>query len=328
MLAARYPYYHDAVRTARARRSSVRWPGRSGCARRALGGLSVVIDARILAGPMTGTQLHVLELIAALARTGQARVTAIVPERPAPDAARALARLDGVKLLTRGAARGAARPARRRRPPAVPGHDEEDLALPGRLRRAPDRHPPGPDRLPQPVVLQRLRRVAGVPAPDPHGAGRRRPRRVLLRARPRRARWARICVEPERASVVHIGVDHRLRARCRAGRRRRARTRLPDGAPVILCLGTDFAHKNRVFALRLLERAPEPARLARAARVRRAAGRATAPPGRASEALAGARPRLAGAVLDLGAVSEAEKAWLYAPGGGWSSTRPCTRASA
>ena len=44
-------------------------------ARRALKGLSVVIDARILVGPMTGTQLQSLELIAALARAGQARLT-------------------------------------------------------------------------------------------------------------------------------------------------------------------------------------------------------------------------------------------------------------
>ena len=37
-------------------------------------GLSVIVDARILSQPMTGTQLHVIEVIAALARTGNVQV--------------------------------------------------------------------------------------------------------------------------------------------------------------------------------------------------------------------------------------------------------------
>ncbi len=51
-----------------------RWRARWAAARRALRGLSVAIDARMLAGPTTGTQLHVLELIA---RAG--------PDRRGPD---------------------------------------------------------------------------------------------------------------------------------------------------------------------------------------------------------------------------------------------------
>src|SRR5581483_5215028 len=79
ILAARYPYYHEAVR---ALEKDVTGPlARAlSAARRALKGLHVAIDARILAGATTGTQLHALELIAALARTGEARITAIVPE--------------------------------------------------------------------------------------------------------------------------------------------------------------------------------------------------------------------------------------------------------
>jgi len=54
-------------------------------ARRAISGLSVVLDARILRGPTTGTHVHVLELIGALARTDGLRVTAIVPDHPSED---------------------------------------------------------------------------------------------------------------------------------------------------------------------------------------------------------------------------------------------------
>ena len=71
-----------------------------GAARRALTGLSVAIDARILAGPMTGTQLHVLELIASLARTGQVRITAIVPDEAQQSGASALKTMPDVRLLT------------------------------------------------------------------------------------------------------------------------------------------------------------------------------------------------------------------------------------
>ena len=62
-------------------------------------------------------------------------------------------------------------------------------------------------------------------------------------------------VEPDRASVVHIGVDHAFVRRRSAPRRRRARgaARCPTEAEVMLCIGTDFRHKNRMFALRMLE---------------------------------------------------------------------------
>ena len=49
--------------------------------RRAIAGLSAVIDARILYGSTTGTHVHVLEVVAGLARTGKVRLTVIVPGR-------------------------------------------------------------------------------------------------------------------------------------------------------------------------------------------------------------------------------------------------------
>ena len=85
-------------------------------------------------------------------------------------------------------------------------------------------------------------------------------RRALRGPRRRRARAARA-------------------ARGRPPRRRRP-TREPvapagvEGRPFLLCLGTDFLHKNRLFALRLFARAARAPRLRRPARVRRPARRA------------------------------------------------------
>src|SRR5207244_5344518 len=59
--------------------------------------------------------------------------------------------------------------------------------------------------------------------------------------------------EPDRASVVHIGVDHKFAQPLPETTLPRGAGRLPDGAEAILCIGTDFRHKNRIFALRLLE---------------------------------------------------------------------------
>ena len=113
---------------------------------------------------------------------------------------------------------------------------------------------------------------------------------------------------PSRARIAHLGVDHRM-------------VRLdPDPVapagpadlgerPFLLCLGTDFRHKNRAFAIRLLgalrERHGWPGRLV-------LAGPAVAhgsSAGVEAEILA-ADPALADHVLQLAAVTEGEKAWL------------------
>ena len=117
-----------------------------------------------------------------------------------------------------------------------------------------------------------------------------------------------------RADVIHLGVDHPRSGAERAGIRTAAPPAgaegLAAGAPAILCLGTDFHHKNRVFALRML------------ASLRADHGwdgvLVFAGPGvahgssRPQEArLLAEHPELAGAVLDLGPVSEAGKEWLF-----------------
>jgi len=116
-------------------------------------------------------------------------------------------------------------------------------------------------------------------------------------------------VAPEQARIVHNGVDHRVAGARSAAVRPAGLDALGD-RPFLLCLGTDFLHKNRLFALRVLgalrERHGWEGRLLLAG--------PNVPTGSSApdeEAWARAHPGDAEAVLRLGAVSEAEKAWLY-----------------
>ena len=83
------------------------------------------------------------------------------------------------------------------------------------------------------------------------------------------------------------------------------------GRPFLLCLGTDFLHKNRLFAIRLLEVLLERelfdgVLVFAGPKVSRGSSG-----GEEAEYLA-ARPALAARVLDFAAVAEAEKLWLLA----------------
>ncbi len=307
IIAARYPYYHDAVGLTEqdlggplARVLSA--------ARRALTGLSLVIDGRILSGPMTGTQLHVLELIVALARTEQARISAIVPEELSGYAADVLMSLPGVELARRErVTKGAfARADVVHRPFQV--SSAEDLSF---LAQLGERlvvtnqdligyHNPAYFRSFEAWEgYRRLTRMALAVAD----------RVVFFSAHARDDALAEDLVETARASVVHIGTDHALARPGHAPIAPRGAARLPENAEAMLCIGTDFRHKNRIFALRVLEelqrRHDWPGYLLFVGP--RVAEGSSAPDEAEMLAL---RPRVAGAVIDFAAVSEAEKAWL------------------
>jgi hypothetical protein len=114
-------------------------------------------------------------------------------------------------------------------------------------------------------------------------------------------------VDPGRVQVVYIGVDHADQAPANA--------QPPAGAealvetPFLLCLGTDFRHKNRVFALRVLEKLRAEQRwdgklVLAGPRVQEGSSAGE------EAAYLATRPELASAVLTLPAVGENEKAWL------------------
>ena len=114
-------------------------------------------------------------------------------------------------------------------------------------------------------------------------------------------------VDEERAVLVPLGIDHQVdRGGGRAGRARRA----CEGRPFLLCLGTDFLHKNHPFAFKLFERLREhhgfDGRLVLAG-----PNAASGTSAREEAAWRAAHPQLATDVVALGECTEAEKAWLY-----------------
>jgi GT2 family glycosyltransferase/glycosyltransferase involved in cell wall biosynthesis len=304
IIAARYPYYHDGIKLL----GEVGGPvARTlNIARRALSGLSVTIDARILSGPMTGTQLHVLELIAALARTGSARVSAVVSDELSSYAVRALTSLEDVTLLTRSQAKATPRADVMHRPFQI--HNGEDLAFLASLgerlvvtnQDLISYH--NPSYFKDFESWENYRRVT-------RGSLAVADRVVFFSSHARDDALAEDLVDPGRASVVHIGVDHTF-----AGGQTRSEPRgaepLASGAEAILCLGTDFRHKNRIFALRVLEQLQrrhgwDGYLLLAGPRVERG----SSVPEEAEMLML--HPGVAEATLNFAAVSEAEKAWLF-----------------
>ena len=131
-----------------------RWPP----ARRALRGMpSITIDGRILTAFMTGTQLHVLEIIVALHELEPMPIRVIVPPDLGDYAADVLAGLERVRLVTEEQALAEPPTDVVHRPYQVSSYDDLRLLL--RRRRAAGDHPAGPDRLPQPRLPRQLRRA-------------------------------------------------------------------------------------------------------------------------------------------------------------------------
>ncbi len=276
----------------------------AGAARRALAPLSVTIDARILAGPLNGTRVHALELIAAVARTGAARVTAIVPPALDERTSELLATLDGLTLSSPATAGASGRADVVHLPHQVPS--PADLVVLAGLG----------ERL---VVTQQD--LIGYHSPSHFSSAegwigyRDLTRRALAAAdgvvffseHARNEALSDGLVEPGRTHVVPIGVDHAL-VGAPAPEPPPGSDAIPDGAEVILCLGTDFGHKNRPFALRVvaaLRRRGWDGRLVLAGpHVGLGSSRD------AELALLAREPGLAEVVVDLGEVSDAGREWL------------------
>ena len=275
-------------------------------ARRATSLLSLVIDARILDGRLTGTQVHVMELIAAIARTRQARIRAIVPTTLDAETGRALMGLPGIELVRAREILRIAPGEVVHRPFQVSGAD--DLTFLVRLG----------ERL---VVTHHD--LIGYRNPSYFSSGRewrgyrRLTRRALavadhavfLSAHALRDALAEDLVDAGRATVVPNGVDHPLQRAGHAAVRPPVAVRLPDQGDMILCLGTDLHHKNRVFALRVLDQLQQPygwdgylvfagPHLHQGSSVDEEAR------------LLARSPRLAERTIDAGAVDEGEKLWL------------------
>jgi glycosyltransferase involved in cell wall biosynthesis len=277
-------------------------------ARSEVEGLSVTVDGRALTDTMAGTQVHTLELIAALHRTGGARLRVVVPPDLGVTARELLGSLAGVELLdATDVDRGTARTSVVHRPYQVSA--PVDLLV---LRLLGERI----------VVTQQDLLNHHDPAyhRDREGwqAHRRLTRESLAVAdavvtfseHVARGLAAEELAPDDRRRVIPIGVDHSLPALA-------AEPRAPADAgaiaerPFLLCLGSDLHHKNRVFALGMLEALRERhgwdgVLVLAGPQARWGSSR------EAEHAFLASRPGLAEAVVPLPEVDEAGKAWLYA----------------
>jgi glycosyltransferase involved in cell wall biosynthesis len=273
-------------------------------ARTTLGGFSVTIDARSLTASVGGTQTYVIELILALAREPELAVRALVAPDISARARDALATVPEIELLTyEQAIDNASMTDVVHRPQQV--FTPDDLAL---LRLLGNR-----------VVVGQQDLIAYHndtyhPDVDAWRAYRRTTRLALAGAdqvvffseHARRDALAEDLLPERRAHVVGIGAD----ALEPAGPLGDPPGGLSADEPFLLCLGADYAHKNRPFAIELLAALRELGWEGRlvlcGAHVAHGSSRE-----HEVERLA-SNPALARNVADLGPVEEASKRWLYA----------------
>jgi len=304
---ARYPYYDDWI-------AEVAQDEQSNLARslagalRALGSLSVTVDGRILTPFVTGTQIHALEVIAGLATFSSVFLRVVVPPDLGDYARELLDQLPRVSLIPADdVVAGMARSDVFHRPFQVssPGDLEIGRILGRRLvvthQDLIAYHNPGYFETFDFWVSHRRLTQNALSAAD---------RVVFFSYHAARDARREQLVDDTQSRVVYIGTDHRMSGL-------RPPPTPPPGSDglverdFLLCLGTDFHHKNRAFAARLLVALRR--RHAWDGELVLAGPHVANGSSAAAEALAVANdPDLNDRVRLLPAVSEGEKAWLLA----------------
>jgi glycosyltransferase involved in cell wall biosynthesis len=275
--------------------------------------LSVTIDARALEGAITGTRIHILELILALARTDGLRLRILVrSERIDRETRELLLSLPASEILSAEELDGST-------PRSTVFHRPQQTFSPGDVALA--------LKLGERFVLSQLDMIAyrnpgyfaDAPAWEDFRAASRHglsaaERVVVFSDHTRRELLSDALVGESRIRIVPPGLDHRVPDVPRRPAELDARHDASLESGFLLCLGTDFRHKNRVFALRLL--------LALRERHRWEGNLVLAgthiSPGSSHElerAFLAEHPELDRALVTLGPVSEQEKAWLIVRAG-------------
>jgi glycosyltransferase involved in cell wall biosynthesis len=303
LLAGRYPYFSRALGESENAHDRPLTVALS-LARRAIGSLSVTVDARCLVTPPTGTHVIVLESLRALAGLDSLALRAIVPHDLADFAASALAELDielidgSGDLATIGGSDIVYRPFQ------VFGAADIGV-LSGVGERLVITHLDliaydNPSYFPSFLHWQHHRMVTRM-------ALARADRVTFMSRDAATEALDEQLVEPEQTVVVHPGVSYSYSAG--TAREQPAEIDLLGGRPFMVSIGADLHHKNRIFALELL------------ATMRREHGwpgaivfaGPRAPHGSSAGEEArflAANPALADSVITLPWVSEAQKAWL------------------
>jgi glycosyltransferase involved in cell wall biosynthesis len=275
--------------------------------------LSVTIDARALDGAVTGTQVHILELIVALARTEALKLRVLLREsRIDRQTLELLRRLPETELLSEEEIDEATpRSAVYHRPQQTFAAEDVEFAM----------------RLGERIVLSQLDLIAyRNPGYFPDAASwedyRRASRHGLSAAErvvvfsdhTRRELLSDALVDDARVRIVAPGLDHRTTDEPQRPAALDDGGGPPLAAGFLLCLGTDFRHKNRLFALRLLAAL----RAGHDWHGSLVLAGTHIPHGSSRElerAFLQEHEELGEAVVALGSVDEREKAWLIASAG-------------
>ena len=265
----------------------------------------MTLDARALGAVPGGTRAYIMQLALALARSGRAAVRLVVARPGIPSDFEAMFRKDrGIEVIDyETAVSGVTLTHVVHRPQQV--FTEADLAL---LRLLGER-----------IVITHQDLIA-YRNPAYHASlddwrQYRRVTRIALAVADRVVCFSYharddVCseglVDARHTEVVGIGSDG-LRDPSNTGCRPGG---LPADGELILCLGADYRHKNRPFAIRMVGRLRDEhgwsGKLVLAgAHVERGSSRDE------ERAMLARDPRLQGAVLDIGPVDEAAKTWLY-----------------
>ncbi|HEY7967388.1 MAG TPA: glycosyltransferase [Solirubrobacteraceae bacterium] len=274
-------------------------------ARTAAAPLTVTIDARALGIATTGMRTYILDLIAALAAREEVALRVTLPPDTTPDVLERLSADPRVELISyEQAAAGVALSDVVHRPQQI--FSTDDLAL---LRRLGER-----------VVVTHhdliAYRCAAYHADEDGWRSYRRATRLTL-AQADMVVFPSLhaledalrenLIAPERARAVANGAERQW-PQAEAGSQRPPE--LGEGARVLLCLGADYAHKNRPFAIALArelrERHGWEGRLVLAGpHVEHGSSRDR------EQSMLEQDGSLRSLVLDLGRVDEAVRAWLY-----------------
>ena len=263
---------------------------------------SITIDARSLGLATGGTQTYAAALPLALARSERLAIRVVVSRNDAPSAVVDEFERAGVEVVSyEQAAAGLARTDVVHRPQQV--FTASDLRL---LRMLGERIV-----VTQPDLISYRNPTYHHSAEDWEEHRRRTrlalaavDRVIFFSEHARTDAVAEDLIEPGRTAVAGIGVQ-----RPDEGAERRQPAAVPLGRSLLVMIGADYMHKNRLFALKLVDE------------LRRNHGwdgllvlaGAHVDHGSSAEAeaeLLGARPELNAHVLDLGPVPEPEKRWL------------------
>lgn len=305
LIAQRYPYYHSWVdRTAMNDTSVLALAITS--VRRALLGMTVMVDATCLGPVMTGTQRVVVETVRALARHPRiTRVIVLVPAADSPYLADAFAGCNKLQLLREGQPHPTIGVDIIYRPFQV--NFEHEL---GRLRALGDRI----------VILQHdliaFQNPGYFPNPKEWEDYQDLTRRALAvadgitfvsRHAADEARAEGLIVPGQLIKVVHNGTDHTM---LRPAPRRPALlpTQVAEDG-YLLCFGTDYRHKNRLFALRVFAEMYDQGYRGHLVFAGPRVPYGSSRPDEAEYLLT--KRKLERHLVTLASVSEAEREWLY-----------------